>query len=45
MLHVPTIKPLDTETILREAGKSGRLVVVAETTLSSAVSERLSPAF
>jgi transketolase len=30
VLHVPTIKPLDTETILREAGKSGRLVVVAE---------------
>ncbi len=30
VLHVPTIKPLDTETILREAGKPGRLVVVAE---------------
>jgi len=30
VLHVPTIKPLDTETILREAGKAGRLVVVAE---------------
>ena len=30
VLHVPTIKPLDTETILREAAKSGRLVVVAE---------------
>ena len=30
VLHVPTVKPLDTETILREAGKSGRLVVVAE---------------
>jgi transketolase len=30
VLHVPTIKPLDTETILREAGQSGRLVVVAE---------------
>jgi transketolase len=30
VLHVPTIKPLDTETILREARKSGRLVVVAE---------------
>lgn len=30
VLHVPTIKPLDTETILREAGRSGRLVVVAE---------------
>lgn len=30
VLHVPTIKPLDTETILREAGKSGRMVVVAE---------------
>jgi transketolase len=30
VLHVPTIKPLDTETILAEAGKSGRLVVTAE---------------
>ncbi len=30
VLHVPTIKPLDTETILREAGKTGRMVVVAE---------------
>ncbi|MFY9958586.1 transketolase family protein [Bradyrhizobium sp.] len=30
VLHVPTIKPLDADTILREAGKSGRLVVVAE---------------
>jgi transketolase len=30
VLHVPTIKPLDTETILREAQRSGRLVVVAE---------------
>ncbi|CAJ0788001.1 MULTISPECIES: transketolase family protein [Ralstonia] len=30
VLHVPTIKPLDTETILREARLSGRLVVVAE---------------
>ena len=30
VLHVPTIKPLDAETILREAGKAGRLVVVAE---------------
>ena len=30
VLHVPTIKPLDTETILREARQSGRLVVVAE---------------
>src|SRR3954451_20356960 len=30
VLHVPTIKPLDTETILREAGRSARLVVVAE---------------
>ena len=32
VLHVPTIKPLDVETILSEAGQSGRLVVVAETT-------------
>ena len=30
VLHVPTIKPLDSETICREAGKSGRLVIVAE---------------
>jgi transketolase len=30
VLHVPTIKPLDVETILREAGQSDRLVVVAE---------------
>lgn len=30
VLHVPTLKPLDTETILREAARPGRLVVVAE---------------
>ncbi|WP_119680575.1 transketolase family protein [Indioceanicola profundi] len=30
VLHVPTIKPLDAETILREASRSGRMVVVAE---------------
>ncbi|XUM23398.1 transketolase family protein [Bradyrhizobium oligotrophicum S58] len=30
VLHVPTIKPLDAETIVREASRSGRLVVVAE---------------
>lgn len=30
VLHVPTIKPLDEESILREARVSGRLVVVAE---------------
>ncbi|CAB3808729.1 transketolase family protein [Paraburkholderia fynbosensis] len=30
VLHVPTIKPLDTQTIVREAKRSGRLVVVAE---------------
>lgn len=30
VLHVPTIKPLDTEAILREAGRAGRMVVVAE---------------
>jgi transketolase len=30
VLHVPTLKPIDTEAILREAGKGGRLVVVAE---------------
>ncbi len=30
VLHVPTIKPLDTETIVAEAGKGGRLVITAE---------------
>jgi transketolase len=30
VLHVPTIKPLDKVTLLREAKRSGRLVVVAE---------------
>ena len=30
VLHVPTIKPLDVETIAREAAKAGRMVVVAE---------------
>ena len=30
VLHCPTIKPLDHETIIREASRSGRLVVVAE---------------
>ena len=30
VLHVPTLKPLDAETIAHEAAKSGRLVVVAE---------------
>ena len=30
VLHCPTIKPLDVETIRAEAGRSGRLVVVAE---------------
>ena len=30
VLHTPTIKPLDTETILAEAGRGGRLVVTAE---------------
>ena len=30
VLHVATIKPLDTETIVREARRDGRLVVVAE---------------
>ncbi|MBE7246486.1 MAG: transketolase family protein [Actinomycetospora chiangmaiensis] len=30
VLHVPTIKPLDEETILRAVGRGGRLVVVAE---------------
>ena len=30
VLHVPTIKPLDTATILKEVSRPGRLVVVAE---------------
>ena len=30
VLHVPTLKPLDTETILAEAREGGRLVVTAE---------------
>lgn len=30
VLHTPTIKPLDTQTILKECAKPGRLVVVAE---------------
>lgn len=30
VLHVATIKPLDLETIIKAAGKGGRLVVVAE---------------
>ena len=30
VLHVPTIKPLDVDTIVAEAGKAGRLVVTAE---------------
>jgi transketolase len=30
VLHVPTIKPLDTATILHEARRNGRLVIVAE---------------
>jgi transketolase len=30
VLHAPTIKPLDTGTILREAKRTGRMVVVAE---------------
>ena len=30
VLHCPTIKPLDVETIVAEASKSGRLVVTAE---------------
>ncbi len=30
VLHVPTVKPLDVETILRECGRDGRPVVVAE---------------
>ncbi len=30
VLHVPTIKPLDEQTIIREASKTGRMVIVAE---------------
>jgi transketolase len=30
VLHVPTIKPLDAATILKEAARSGRMVIVAE---------------
>jgi transketolase len=30
VLHVPTIKPLDEATIIREASRTGRLVIVAE---------------
>jgi transketolase len=30
VLHVPTIKPLDVDTILQEARRTGRMVVVAE---------------
>ena len=30
VLHVPTIKPLDEEAIVREASRSGRLFIVAE---------------
>jgi len=30
VLHVPTIKPLDEMTIVKEASRSGRLVIVAE---------------
>ncbi|MDP1992345.1 MAG: transketolase family protein [Syntrophales bacterium] len=30
VLHVPTVKPLDEETILREASLGGRMVIVAE---------------
>ena len=30
VMHSPTIKPLDEATVLREAGRTGRMVVVAE---------------
>lgn len=30
VLHVPTVKPLDTASIIEAAGKTGRMVVVAE---------------
>jgi len=30
VLHVPTVKPLDVDSILRECRQAGRLVVVAE---------------
>ena len=55
VLHSPTIKPLDAATILREASRPGRLVVVAENHsvvggLGEAVAgllvrERVSPVF
>jgi len=55
VLHVPTIKPLDEATILQEAARGGRLIVVAENHtciggLGEAVAgvlarNRISPAF
>src|SRR6202012_2148045 len=39
VLHVPTIKPLDTETILREARRSGRLVVAENHTVIGGLGE------
>lgn len=46
VLHVPTIKPLDEETILKEVGKSARLVVSAENhTIIGGLSETLALLF
>ncbi len=55
VMHVPTIKPLDEATILREASRSGRLVVVAENhsivgglteaVASTLIRARVAPAF
>ncbi len=46
VLHVPTIKPLDEETILKEVGKSARLVVSTENhTIIGGLSETLALLF
>ncbi len=46
VLHVPTIKPLDEESILKEVGKSARLVVSAENhTIIGGLSETLALLF
>jgi len=42
VLHVPTIKPLDVETIVTEARKGGRLVVTTENhTVNGSLGEAL----
>ena len=55
VLHTPTLKPLDSGTILREAARSGRLVVTAENhtvvgglgqaVASALITARITPAF